>query len=75
VPSPGTELHFDDGAQDTDAAAGHITSAAELALPTGRRVFALGMIRGSAETRDQVLSYSAATGKGTARILDAAPKL
>jgi hypothetical protein len=46
-----------------------------LALPTGKRAFALGMIRGSAETRNQALHYSAATGNGTARILDAAPKL
>jgi folate-binding protein YgfZ len=75
VPPPGTELHFDDGALDGETAAGHITSAAELALPTGKRAFALGMIRGSAETRNQALHYSAATGNGTARILDAAPKL
>jgi folate-binding protein YgfZ len=75
TPPPGTELHFDDGALDGETAAGHITSAAELALPAGKRTFALGMIRGSAETRNQALHYSCGTGKGTARILDAAPKL
>jgi folate-binding protein YgfZ len=75
MPPPGTELHFDDGALDGETAAGHITSAAELALPAGRRTFALGMIRGSAETRSQPLRYTAGTGKGTARILDGAPEL
>jgi folate-binding protein YgfZ len=75
VPARGTELHFDDGALDGETAAGHITSAAELALPAGKRTFALGMIRGSAETRNQALSYGAGDGKGTARILDAAPKV
>jgi folate-binding protein YgfZ len=74
-PPPGTELHFEDGALDGETAAGHIASAAELALPAGKRTFALGMIRGSAETRNQALHYSCGTGKGTARILDAAPKL
>jgi folate-binding protein YgfZ len=75
LPPPGTELHFDDGALDGETAAGHITSAAELALPAGKRGFALGMIRGSAETRNQALHYDAASGKGTARILDGPPRL
>jgi folate-binding protein YgfZ len=75
LPARGTELHFDDGALDGETAAGHITSAAELALTTGKRRFALGMIRGSAETRNQALSYGAGDGKGTARILDATPKV
>jgi folate-binding protein YgfZ len=75
VPANGAQLHFDDGALDGDTAAGHITSAAELALPKGRRIFALGMIRGSAETRHQVVNYTAGSVKGTARILDGAPGL
>jgi folate-binding protein YgfZ len=73
VPAGGTELHFEDGPKDGETAAGHITSAASLALPTGSRVLALGMIRGGAETRNQPLHYTAGTGKGTARILGAAP--
>ena len=75
LPARGTELHFDDGTLDGETAAGHITSAAELALPAGKRTFALGMIRGSAETRNQALSYRAGAEKGTARVLDAAPKV
>ena len=75
VPQRGTGLHFDDGALDGETAAGHITSAAELELPAGKRTFALGMVRGNAETRNQPLQYDTGTGKGTARILDAAPKL
>ena len=75
VPERGTELHFDDGASDGETAAGHITSAAELALPAGKRTFALGMIRSSAETRNQALTYGVGAGMGTARILGTAPKL
>ena len=75
VPARGTELHFDDGALDGKTAAGHVTSAAELALPTGKRTFALGVIRGSAETRNQELSYGAGADKGTAWVLDSAPKV
>ena len=89
VPAGGTALHFDDGALDGETAAGHITSAAELALggvstgrsssaeslTGGRRANALGMIRGGAETRHQALHYTAGTGKGTAWILGAAPGL
>ncbi len=75
VPAAGAELHFDDGASDGEKAAGNITSAANLALPSGQRAFALGMIRGSAETRGQALSYTSAGDKGTARILESAPKL
>jgi len=73
VPAGGTALHFDDGALDGETAAGHITSAAEFALASGSRVFALGMIKGGAETRNQLLNYTAGAGKGTARILSSAP--
>jgi folate-binding protein YgfZ len=70
VPSPGVELKLEDG-----TVAGQITSAAELLLEKGTRVFALGMIRGEAEERSEKLHYSAGTGEGTARILDAPPNL
>jgi folate-binding protein YgfZ len=75
LPAGGTALHFDDGALDGETAAGHVTSAAEFALPSGSRVFALGMVKGGAETRNQLLHYTAGAGKGTARILSATPVL
>src|ERR1017187_5543918 len=48
VPVAGTELMLEGG-----TVAGQITSAAELAMPSGSRVFALGMIRGEAEARNE----------------------
>ena len=69
VPDPGVELTIG-GAQ-----AGHITSAAELKLAGGTRVFALGMMRGEAEARNETLHYNTAAGAGTARILAEPPKL
>jgi folate-binding protein YgfZ len=70
VPAAGTELTLDGG-----AIAGQITSAAELLLPSCTRVFALGMIRGEAELRNQSFTYSSGTATGTARILAAPPTL
>src|SRR5208337_315042 len=70
APEGRVELALDGG-----AAAGQITSAAELALPIGNRVFALGMIRGEAELRDEPLTYTAGTVTGTARILAGPPGL
>jgi len=70
VPAPGVELTLEGG-----ASAGQITSAAELSLPTGRRVFALGMMRGEAELASQSLNYAAEASNGTARILAAPPVL
>ena len=70
VPAAGAMLTMDDG-----AAAGHITSAAELPLSTGNRIFALGMIRGEAELHDQPLAYTAGTATGSARIQAAPPIL
>jgi folate-binding protein YgfZ len=70
VPAAGAELTLDGG-----AAAGQITSAAELALPSGSRVFALGMIRGEAEARNEPLTYTAGTATGVARILAIPPTL
>jgi folate-binding protein YgfZ len=66
APAAGTELTLDDG-----TAAGQITSAAELPLAKGRRVFALGTIRSEAEERGETFRYS----DGTARILNAPPNL
>jgi folate-binding protein YgfZ len=74
VPAGGAELTNKEG-----AVAGKITSAAELALSSGRRVFALGMLRAEAEAgaeeREQVFAYKAGAEEGTARILEAPPKL
>jgi folate-binding protein YgfZ len=68
VPAPDTELKLENG-----AVAGQIRSAAELALASVRRVFALGMIRSEAEINNQPLTYTAGTVVGTARILTAPP--
>jgi folate-binding protein YgfZ len=70
VPAVGAELTMEDGGQ-----AGQITSAAELPLATGKRSFALGMIRAGSEARDQVLNYIAGTAAGRARILAGPPEL
>jgi len=69
TPAAGTELKLD------GAAAGQITSAAELALGKGKRVFALAMVRGEAEARNLPMQYEAGSTVGTARILDGPPKL
>ncbi len=68
LPAPGTELKLD------DTVVGQITSAAELPLTAGSRVFALGMIRAEAETRNEPLAYSTAGTTGTARMLAGAPQ-
>jgi aminomethyltransferase len=70
IPAAGTELTMDGG-----AIAGQITSAAELPLATGRRCFALSMMRGEAEQRNQPFTYTAGTATGTAHILAAPPGL
>jgi len=70
LPPAGTELTLDGG-----TAAGQIANAVELALPKGNRIFALGMIRGEAELRNQPLIYTAGTATGIARILAAPPSL
>jgi len=68
APAAGTELKLDGG-----TIAGQITSAAELALDPGRRVFALAMIRGEGEVRNEPFTYAAGAETGTARILAAPP--
>ena len=69
MPEAGTELKID------GSAAGQITSAAELQLSDGRRVFALGMMRADAEASNQPLTYTAGTAVGDARILATPPNL
>ena len=68
--SSGTELTLEDG-----TAAGTITSAAELPLKSGARVFALGMMRAEAEAKSQSYLYKAGVIEGTASILAAPPRL
>ena len=70
LPESGVELTLEDG-----TAAGAITSAAELELQSGRRRFALGMIRAEAEAKSQSLRYKAGSGEGTARVLAVPPRL
>jgi folate-binding protein YgfZ len=70
VPESGTEL-FEQGG----AAAGQITSAAELPLAGGARVFALGMVRAEAEARNETFAYTAGAAAGTARILAEPPEI
>ncbi len=70
VPAAGAELRLEGG-----AIAGQITSAAELPLAKGKRVFALGMLRDEAEQSNQPFTYSNGTATGTARILAASPVL
>ena len=67
TPDAGTELTLD------GAAAGAITSAAELETPTGPRRFALAMLRAEAEARNLPLAYTTSQASGTANILSAPP--
>ena len=70
MPAAGTELTLEDG-----TVAGQISSAAELPLKKGRRVFALAMMRAEAETRSQTFNYTSGEITGTAAILAAPPTL
>lgn len=70
APAAGAELSLEDG-----TVTGQITSAAELQLKSGHRVFALSMIRSDAEARSQTFRYSAGKTTGTASILATPPKL
>ena len=69
VPDAGAELMLD------GAVAGKITSAAELKLAAGSRIFALGMMRAEAEARTEALTYTAGEATGTARVLASPPNL
>jgi folate-binding protein YgfZ len=68
LPPAGTELSLD------GAAVGHITSAAQLPIAAGSRIFALGTVRAEAEARNELLAYSVAASAGTARLLAEAPR-
>jgi folate-binding protein YgfZ len=70
VPEPGTELKLADGSR-----VGRITSAAELPLDKGSRIFALAVIQAEAEAKEEPLQYDSASGKGTARIQASPPVL
>ena len=67
LPAKGTELKLD------GAAVGNMTSVAELPLPGGTRRFALGMVKGEAEAKNQPMSYEAGEAAGTARLLEGPP--
>lgn len=69
VPSAGTEFKIG------DALVGQITSAAELPLAAGHRVFAMAMIRSEAEAKNENLTYRVGETTGTARILSTPPRL
>lgn len=69
TPAAGIELKLE------GAVAGHITSAAELKLAGGTRVFALGMVKAEAEARSPEFQFTSGETTGTARILDAPPEL
>jgi folate-binding protein YgfZ len=67
LPAPGTAL------MTAGNAAGHITSASELILASGPRIFAMGMIRSEAELRNEPLNYAVGEATGIARILATPP--
>lgn len=68
VPEGGTEFFQEDGTP-----AGTFTSAAELSLAGGNRVFALGVVRGDAEAKSSTFTYTVGTAKGSAGILAEPP--
>jgi folate-binding protein YgfZ len=70
VPDSGAELKLQDG-----TVVGYLTSAAELPLPGGKRVFALGTVRGEAEASNQSFNYTSGAAAGTAQILAEPPEL
>ena len=69
LPTAGDEITLN------GALAGYFTSAAELPLAGTRRTFALGMVRGEAEARNQPLAYTAGEVAGEALLLSAPPTL
>ena len=75
VPESGSELAIDGATSESGKAPGHITSAAELPLSTGTRVFGLAMMRAEAEAGDHTFTYATGATPGTARILAAPPTL
>ncbi len=75
APANGTELSAEDVDAGGGKAPGAITSAAELPLPAGTRVFALAMMRAEAEAGDIPFTYASGSAVGTARLLAAPPTL
>ena len=73
-PLPGVGVDLMQEGSPEGQADGHIRSVAELPLAGGTRRFALAMMRGEAELRDQPFTYSAAETKGAARLLAAPAK-
>lgn len=69
LPAAGTELALE------NASVGHITSSAELPLQGASRSFALAMLRGEAELKNQPLTYLAGAESRKAKILDNPPAL
>jgi folate-binding protein YgfZ len=69
LPKSGTELLVE------AAPAGQITSAAELSLDGAAHLYALGIVRGEAEAKNQPLTYVVDGTSGTARILPGPPAL
>ena len=67
LPAKGAELKLD------GAVVGNITSASELPLANGTRRFALGMMKGEAEAKNEPLSYEGGEAQGQARLLAAPP--
>ena len=67
LPVAGVELKVE------DTAAGSITSAAELPLPSGTRRFCLAMVRGEFEAGSASFTYASAERAGTARLLTTPP--
>lgn len=57
------------------ASVGAITSVAEIPLERGTRRFALAMVRGEAEVKNQPLTYGTGPAAGTAKVLDKPPAL
>jgi folate-binding protein YgfZ len=75
APANDTELAIDGVPAEDGKSPGHITSAAELPLSAGTRVFALARMRAEAEAGDHTFTYASGPASGTARILAAPPTL
>ena len=69
LPAKGAELKLD------GAVVGNITSASELPVASGIRRFALGMVKGEAEAKNEPLSYATGEATGTAQLLSGAPTI
>jgi folate-binding protein YgfZ len=75
VPVNGAELAIEGVTAESGKAPGHITGAAELPLTSGKRVFALAMMRAEAESGDHAFTYASGSATGKAHILAVPPTL